>query len=159
MLSHSYVLSIKSNQQVLDLEGSILNFECLSNLRSGFFGWSSGGDSSSSVNSSSFLVSFRLFGVGDNFLGENFVSFWLWGSESVSFEKNSFPLDLGFCLHLFRQALLQNYAASDLVFFEPHTKDFYLEKFAPFVHGNNILDIFTQITPSKAFMISCGRAI
>lgn len=48
---------------------------------------------------------------------------------------------LNFCLNFFRQALLQNYTATDLVFFIPKTTNFSLEKFAPFVHGNNILEI------------------
>ena len=52
---------------------------------------------------------------------------------------------LNFCLDFFRQALLQNYGATDLVFFEPKTEKFKLENFAPFVHGNNILDISNEL--------------
>lgn len=48
---------------------------------------------------------------------------------------------LNFCLDFFRQALLLNYQATDLVFFEPKTEKFKLENFAPFIHSNNILDI------------------
>jgi len=48
---------------------------------------------------------------------------------------------LTFCLNFFRQALLLNYNATDLVFYEPKTDKFKLENFAPFVHGNNIMDI------------------
>ncbi|WP_460220417.1 DNA polymerase III subunit [Psychroserpens sp. MEBiC05023] len=51
---------------------------------------------------------------------------------------------LSFCLDFFRQALLLNYNADDLVFMEPKTA-FKLEKFAPFVHGNNILDISNEL--------------
>ena len=48
---------------------------------------------------------------------------------------------LQFCLDFFRQALMLNYNASPLVYLEPKTDTFKLEKFAPFVHGNNILEI------------------
>lgn len=52
---------------------------------------------------------------------------------------------LQFCLDYFRQALLLNYNASDLVFVEPKTNDFKLEKFAPFIHGNNIVEISNEL--------------
>ena len=51
---------------------------------------------------------------------------------------------LNFCLDYFRQALLLNYKAESLVFMEPKT-GFKLEKFAPYVHGNNILDISNEL--------------
>ena len=51
---------------------------------------------------------------------------------------------LSFCLDFFRQAMLLNYKANDLVFMEPKTS-FKLEKFAPFVHGNNIMDISNEL--------------
>jgi len=52
---------------------------------------------------------------------------------------------LHYCLQFFRQALLFNYKASDLVFLEPQEQGFSLEKFAPFVHGANILDIEKEL--------------
>ncbi|WP_047549243.1 ATP-binding protein [Psychroserpens sp. Hel_I_66] len=51
---------------------------------------------------------------------------------------------LNFCLDFFRQALLLNYKANSLVFMEPKS-GFKLEKFAPFVHGNNIMDISEEL--------------
>ncbi|MGS2725705.1 DNA polymerase III subunit [Psychroserpens sp. BH13MA-6] len=51
---------------------------------------------------------------------------------------------LNFCLDFFRQALLMNYKADALVFMEPKSS-FKLEKFAPFVHGNNIMEISNEI--------------
>ncbi|MFY0712132.1 DNA polymerase III subunit delta' [Seonamhaeicola sp. NFXS20] len=50
-----------------------------------------------------------------------------------------------FCLDFFRQALLLNYKAPDLVYIEPKVEKFKLEKFAPFVHGNNILEISNEL--------------
>ena len=52
---------------------------------------------------------------------------------------------LNFCLDFFRQALLLNYNATDLVYFEPKTEKFKLENFAPFIHGNNILEISDEL--------------
>ena len=52
---------------------------------------------------------------------------------------------LQFCIQFFRQALLLNYQANDLVYLEPNFENFKLEKFAPFVHGNNIADIFKEL--------------
>ena len=50
-----------------------------------------------------------------------------------------------FCIDFFRQAMLLNYKANNLVFMEPRVKGFKLEKFAPFVHGNNILEINREL--------------
>jgi DNA polymerase-3 subunit delta' len=52
---------------------------------------------------------------------------------------------LEFCLHFFRQALLKNYNAEELVFIKTLTENFSLEKFAPFVHSENILGINKEL--------------
>lgn len=52
---------------------------------------------------------------------------------------------LHFCLQFFRQALLHNYSVKELVFFEPNFENFSIDKFAPFVHGNNIMDIYKEL--------------
>ncbi|HLV14611.1 MAG TPA: hypothetical protein VKY41_05475 [Xanthomarina sp.] len=52
---------------------------------------------------------------------------------------------LQFCMVLFRQALLLNYQADSLVYIETKTKGFELQKFAPFVHGGNILEITQEL--------------
>ncbi|WP_298767274.1 DNA polymerase III subunit delta' [uncultured Polaribacter sp.] len=51
---------------------------------------------------------------------------------------------LNYCIQFFRQALLLNYKAPDLVFMESST-GFNLSKFAPFVHSENILDIEKEL--------------
>ncbi|MCB0383272.1 MAG: DNA polymerase III subunit delta' [Psychroserpens sp.] len=51
---------------------------------------------------------------------------------------------LNFCLDFFRQALLLNYKTESLVYMEPKTS-FKLENFAPYVHGNNIMDISNEL--------------
>lgn len=52
---------------------------------------------------------------------------------------------LNYCLQFFRQALLTNYNASNLVFLETKSPGFDLNKFAPFVHGNNIESINKEL--------------
>lgn len=52
---------------------------------------------------------------------------------------------LNYCLDFFRQALLLNYGAEDLVFLEPKTNGFKLQNFAPFIHGANIMDISKEL--------------
>lgn len=51
---------------------------------------------------------------------------------------------LNFCLDFFRQAMLLNYKAETLVYLEPKTS-FKLENFAPYVHGNNIMEISEEL--------------
>lgn len=52
---------------------------------------------------------------------------------------------LQFCINYFRQALLLNYKADKLVYLEPKSESFKLEKFAPFVHDANIIDITKEL--------------
>lgn len=68
-----------------------------------------------------------------------------WSEDIAKTGRETQKQFLSFCLDFFRQALLLNYKADSLVFMEPKTKNFQLEKFAPFVHGNNILDISNEL--------------
>ena len=69
----------------------------------------------------------------------------LWSEEVAKTGRETQKQFLNFCLDFFRQALLLNYKATDLVFLEPKTNSFKLENFAPFVHGNNILEISDEL--------------
>lgn len=67
-----------------------------------------------------------------------------WSEDIAKTGRETQKQFLQFCLNFFRQALLMNYNAEQLVYIEP--KDgFKLENFAPFVHGNNILDISDEL--------------
>jgi len=68
-----------------------------------------------------------------------------WSEEISKTGRETQKQFLHFCLDFFRQALLSNYQAKELVFFEPKSENFKLENFAPFVHGNNILDISNEL--------------
>ena len=59
--------------------------------------------------------------------------------------KRIYRCKFGTWSNFFRQALLLNYGADDLVFFEAKAESFDLAKFAPFVHNNNILDISNEL--------------
>lgn len=52
---------------------------------------------------------------------------------------------LDYCIIVMRQALLINYNAGDLAFMRMHVEGFQLQKFAPFVHGNNIVSIVQEL--------------
>ena len=64
---------------------------------------------------------------------------------------------LEYCLQFFRQALLLNYKSDNLVFMETQT-GFDLSKFAPFVHGENILDIEKELNDAMYHIERNGNA-
>lgn len=64
---------------------------------------------------------------------------------------------LAYCVQFFRQALLKNYKANDLVFMETET-GFDLSKFAPFVHNNNIFPIVEAIQDASYHIERNGNA-
>ena len=68
-----------------------------------------------------------------------------WSEEVSKTGRETQKQFLGFCLDFFRQAMLLNYNVPELVFFESKSEDFELEKFAPFVHENNIMDISKEL--------------
>ena len=65
---------------------------------------------------------------------------------------------LNYCLQFFRQAMLLNYSADSLVFLEPKTRGFKLEKFAPFIHSGNILDITKELNDAIYHIERNGNA-
>lgn len=68
-----------------------------------------------------------------------------WSEELAKTNRETQKKFLGYCLDVFRQALLLNYQAGDLVFMDFESEDFKLEKFAPFIHGNNIMGISEEL--------------
>ena len=68
-----------------------------------------------------------------------------WSEEIAKTGRETQKQFLNFCLDFFRQAMLLNYGAEDLVYLETKSSNFKLEKFAPFVHGANILDISNEL--------------
>jgi DNA polymerase-3 subunit delta' len=68
-----------------------------------------------------------------------------WSEEIAKTGRETQKQFLSFCLDFFRQAMLLNYNAKELVFMETKSENFKLEKFAPFVHENNVLEISDEI--------------
>ena len=68
-----------------------------------------------------------------------------WSEEIAKQGRETQKKFLHFCLEFFRQALLMNYQADNLVYLETKSDNFQLEKFAPFVHGNNVLEISNEL--------------
>ena len=81
-----------------------------------------------------------------------------WSEEIAKTGRETQKRFLKYCSHFFRQALLTNYNASDLVFFESQTSNFDLKKFAPFVHGANIEDINEAIEDALYHIERNGNA-
>ncbi|QNK76832.1 DNA polymerase III subunit delta' [Winogradskyella sp. PAMC22761] len=68
-----------------------------------------------------------------------------WSEDIAKTGRETQKKFLSFCLNYFRQALLLNYNAKELVYLEPKSEDFKLEKFAPFVHDGNIMEISSEL--------------
>lgn len=68
-----------------------------------------------------------------------------WSDEISAIGREKQKQFLNHCMELFRQALLLNYNAPELVYIHPKVEGFKLENFAPFVNENNILDIFKEL--------------
>jgi len=52
---------------------------------------------------------------------------------------------LNFCLEIFRQAMLKNYKAESLIYFQSHDGKFSFDKFSEYIHHHNILEIKEEI--------------
>ena len=69
----------------------------------------------------------------------------MWSEEVAKTGRETQKKYLSYCLSVFRQAMLMNYGATPLVHMRMHDDGFKLERFAPFVHENNILDIVREV--------------
>lgn len=81
-----------------------------------------------------------------------------WSEEIAKLGREKQKKFLLFCTEMFRQALLLNYQANALVFVEPKVEKFKLENFAPFVNGNNILDIYKELNDAIYHIERNGNA-
>ncbi|MGB7395094.1 MAG: DNA polymerase III subunit [Pricia sp.] len=69
----------------------------------------------------------------------------LWSEEVARTGRETQKNFLRYCLTVMRQAMLLNFNIGELAFMRIHLDGFQLEKFAPFVHENNIEDIVQEL--------------
>lgn len=81
-----------------------------------------------------------------------------WSEQIASLGRETQKKFLNYCVEMFRQALLLNYQAEKLVYIEPTVEKFKLENFAPFVNGNNINEIFNELSDAIYHIERNGNA-
>ena len=81
-----------------------------------------------------------------------------WSEELAGVGRETQKKFLVYCIEMFRQAVLKNYKADALVFFESVDGRFSLKKFAPFVHQNNIFEITEALEAATYHIERNGNA-
>ena len=81
-----------------------------------------------------------------------------WSEQIAGLGRETQKKFLHFCIDMFRQALLLNYQTPSLVYMQPKVEKFKLENFAPFVNGNNINDIFKELSDAMYHIERNGNA-
>ena len=81
-----------------------------------------------------------------------------WSEELAALGRESQKQFLEFCIEIFRQSLLLNYKTPDLVYYQTTVDSFKLEKFAPFVNGANINEIFEELSDAIYHIERNGNA-
>lgn len=81
-----------------------------------------------------------------------------WSEQIATLGRETQKKFLQFCIDMFRQALLLNYQTVSLVYMEPKVEKFKLENFAPFVNGNNINEIFKELSDAIYHIERNGNA-
>lgn len=69
----------------------------------------------------------------------------LWSEEVAKTGRETQKKFLHYCITVMRQAMLVNFNVKDLAFMQIHVDGFSIEKFAPFIHENNILTIVKEL--------------
>lgn len=81
-----------------------------------------------------------------------------WSDELSTQGRETQKKFLSYCIEVYRQALLKNYKADALLFFETKDETFSLQKFAPFVHQNNIFEISSALEDASYHIERNGNA-
>ncbi|MCX2679097.1 DNA polymerase III subunit delta' [Galbibacter sp. EGI 63066] len=81
-----------------------------------------------------------------------------WSEEVAKTGRETQKKFLLFCMDVFRQAMLINYQAKELAFMDFSVDNFQLEKFAAFVHGNNIMQITDELQDAAYHIERNGNA-
>ncbi len=81
----------------------------------------------------------------------------VWSEKIAGLGREGQKKFLEYCIEMFRQALLLNYETPNLVYFESKT-GFKFENFAAFITGNNINEIFSEISDAIYHVERNGNA-
>jgi len=82
----------------------------------------------------------------------------LWSETIAGIGREGQKQFLNYCINMFRQALLYNYSTEKLIYLATKVDNFTLEKFAPFVNGNNIKEIFESLSSAIYHIERNGNA-
>lgn len=81
-----------------------------------------------------------------------------WSETIAALGRETQKKFLHYCIEMFRQSLILNYQTTSLVYMEPKIEKFKLENFAPFVNGNNIVEIFKELSDAVYHIERNGNA-
>jgi DNA polymerase-3 subunit delta' len=81
-----------------------------------------------------------------------------WSEEIATQGRETQKKFLGYCQETFRQVMLKNYTADSLLLFDAPNTNFSIEKFAPFVHQNNIFEISEALETASYHIERNGNA-
>ncbi|WP_428223941.1 ATP-binding protein [Flavobacterium sp.] len=81
-----------------------------------------------------------------------------WSEDIAKLGRENQKKFLNFCIEMFRQALLQNYQADKMVFYESSIQGFDLKKFSPYITGNNIQEIYKELNDAIYHIERNGNA-
>ncbi len=81
-----------------------------------------------------------------------------WSEQIAGLGREPQKKFLNYCIDMFRQALILNYNAEKLVYYESKIEKFKLENLAPFVNGTNINEIFTELSEAIFHIERNGNA-
>ncbi|MDP5231884.1 MAG: DNA polymerase III subunit delta', partial [Cellulophaga sp.] len=81
-----------------------------------------------------------------------------WSNEVAKTGRETQKKFLLYCIAIFRQAMLINFNVKELAFMKIHMDGFDLNKFAPFVHENNIVEITEELEKAMYHIERNGNA-
>jgi DNA polymerase-3 subunit delta' len=82
----------------------------------------------------------------------------LWSEEVAKTGRETQKKFLSYCLSIIRQAMLLNYRVKPLVYIKTRQPDFVLEKFAPFIHENNVQAMVRELEKARYHVIRNGNS-
>lgn len=82
----------------------------------------------------------------------------LWSDEVARTGRETQKKFLSYCLSVIRQAMLLNYNARSLVYMRMHDSGFDLERFASYIHENNVADMVREFESARYHILRNGNS-